>query len=170
MIELKRVVPECNADTLLVELILRQGRAGHRHGITEVAKELQRHDDAVTYRVGLVDTDKFRREHPLVLAFSEHVCDKLADFGILICKIPDTNIHLIRLHPEFESWIWNMAIKYEIQSAEFGIYTFTDLDKACKRNLVREDVGLKAFINAIVQHDSEEIRLLRHWLRKVFEN
>ena len=85
MIEVKRIYPECNADTLLVELILQRGRPAHYAGISKVSAALERSRNDI-YTVGLIDTDKFKRNPTYIDNFTEIVDDKLADQNILVQK------------------------------------------------------------------------------------
>ena len=164
MIDIKRIIPECNADTLLVELILQRGKPAHYKGINKVGKRLEKHNDTSLFIVGLVDTDKFKREDPYIKLFTQIVEDKIAEFGIGVYKLPDTNKHLIRIHPEFEPWIWKCSGSCYVSPSTYGFNSLDDLYRATKKNEIRENLKLKKFINSVVMKNPEEIILIRKWL------
>jgi hypothetical protein len=166
MIEVKRVLPECFSDTLLVELILKRGRPGHRKGISNVVKDLIDDNRNHEFIIGIADTDKFKRENPNLKQF-EIIDNKLVEEGLLILKKPGTEKHLIRIDPEFELWIWKIAGQCEINTAEFGFNSLNDLYQASKNKDVDQDQNMKAFINKVIQKNPPAIKTLREWLVKV---
>ncbi len=125
MIEITRVFPECDADTLFVELLLQKGKPSHYHGITNTTKAILK-SKRTDFIIGVVDTDKFKRDNADIKSFSEVVTNRLNDENLLVIKLPNTNKHIIRLHPAFERWIWEVAKKCGVNPGEFG---FNDLDK-----------------------------------------
>jgi hypothetical protein len=173
MIQLKRVFPECDADTLLVELILQRGTPMHSHGITKVANAIVKYDHAAHFIIGLIDTDKFKNDEniPNIKKFSEEVDNRIETEGLLIKKIPGTNKHVIRIHPDFEPWLWNIASECDLNpaDAEYGFDTYETFRNASKRYGIRNDQRFKKFVNAIVMQNPPAIQTLRNWLEKVFE-
>lgn len=167
MIEVKNIFPECEADTLLVTLILQRGPAGHRKGITKVQAALQE-NDTNNFIIGVIDTDKFKREssYKYIQEFTEIVEDKLKDENLLVVKKPGTNKHIIRIHPVFEKWIWNLAIECGAQPSDYGFDSLKSLTDATKQQKVSEHIELKKFINKIVSLNPPPIQTLRNWLMK----
>ena len=147
MIEVKRVFPECWADTMLVELILQRGRPAHYHGINNVGIALHKYKGG-DFVIGLVDTDKFKRKDPKIELFTFEVENRLHDHQLIIKQIPETNKYIIRIHPEFESWIWNLAIQCDIdpKDAEYGFDTIGKLADASKAEDAFDNKKLKKFI------------------------
>ncbi len=169
MIELKRIFPECCADTILVEKILQRGMPAHYKGINKVGSALDSYEGG-DFIIGLVDTDKFKRPDPKIEQFTELVEDKLHDQQLLIKRLPETNKYVIRIHPEFEPWIWNLAFQCDIdpKDEQYGFETIEKLNDATKTEEAFENIKLKKFINAIVQKNPPAIQTLRLWLSKVF--
>lgn len=168
MIELKRIFPECNADTMLAELILQRGKPAHYKGISKVCNALINFDGA-KFTIGIVDTDKFKRDAGLIHKFSEEVENKMNPEGLLIKKIPSSNKYVIRLDPGFEKWIWQQAEVCSISPRDYGFNSVEDLMKAAKQNEVAEHRELKGFVNAVVQANPPAIQTMRKWLGKVLE-
>jgi len=167
MIQVKRIFPECNADTLLVELILERGSPAHYKGITKVAEALERISNNSTFVIGIVDSDKFKKTPSYLTKFTEEVENVSNELGLIFKKMDNTNKHLVYVCPEFETWIWNRAIKSSINAADFGFNSLDDFYKVSKGNEIRENVNFKKFINAIVRSDDAAIEKLKSWLSQV---
>jgi hypothetical protein len=172
MAKVERIFPECDSDTLLVELILQRGKPFHQKGISKTVKCLVDYpgNDLV---IGLADTDKFKRDkdNPNINKFTETVEDRLDKEGIIILKIPDKNKYLIRIHPEFERWIWKIANDYGIDTAQYGVSSLGKLYELSKHYRTNEDPQFKKFVNAVVLNDPQPapIATLKRWFIKVFE-
>lgn len=171
MIEVKRIFPECDSDTLLVELILQRGKPGHRKGISKTVKPLVDYPTN-DFVIGFVDTDRFKRDkdNPNLLKFSEVVEDKINSEGIIVYKIPDTNRYLIRIHPEFEKWIWKIANEIGINANDYGISSLEQLYELSKRYRTNQNPEFKSFVNAVVRKTPSPppIQTLYKWMIKVF--
>ena len=124
MIDIKNIFPECDSDTLLVQLITQRGFPNHCKGISKVSKALEKHKDAVDrFLIGMVDSDNFKRinDDKYLRNFSELIKDlKNTDEGVVLKKIPDKKHYLIFIHTEFESWAWKQAGLATINTLEFG--------------------------------------------------
>ena len=165
MIELKNIFPECNVDTFLVQLIFDWQIPGHRFGITEVAKALETHS-GTDFVIGLIDTDKFKREPRFIKDFVEILHKALDDEGIIVQKIPGTNKHIIRLHPGFERWIWKAAATCGIDPRKYGFNEWKLLRAATKQQNVSENDKVAGFIKEVIEANPPAIQTLRHWLSK----
>ncbi len=169
MIQVKKVFPECCADTILVELILQRGRPSHYHGINNVGQALIKYNKN-DFIIGVIDTDKFKRPDPNIELFTVIVEDKLRSEKLLIRKQPETNKHIIRIHPEFEPWIWDLAIECGINPND-EIYGFESIEKlytASKSVDVFDNQKFRKFVNAVILKNPPPIQTLRLWLTKVF--
>ncbi len=168
MIEVKNIFPECNADTLLVELIVQRGRPGHRNGITEVQNALK--IDTNHFIIGVIDTDKFKKEerYKYIQEF-EIVENRLEAENLLILRKPDTNKYIIRIHPGLEKWIWDLAIKCSVIPSDYGFDSIESLMDATKQQKVSENKELKKFINKVVSLNPLPIQTLRNWLMRALQ-
>lgn len=171
MIELKRIIPECDADTLLVELLFMRGRAGHRKGISNTVKAVIDYPTNQTV-IGICDTDKFKRDrdNPNIKLFSNSILRLPNEFGFTINNIPDTNKYLVRINPEFESWIWDIIKKNNISIESHGISTLEEFYMITKHFRTNQDPRLKRLLLSIINHTPtpKEIYQLREFLSKVF--
>ena len=168
MIEVKRIFPECNADTLLVELLLQRGAPAHYKGISKVAKALQAVENNEILTYGIVDSDKFKNNPPYFEQF-KLIEDKSVDQGLILKQLPNSNKHLIFICPEFEPWIWQRAADCGINpnDSNFGFVSLDVLNKVSKKNEIHEQKEFKKFVNAVVQKNPPAIVTLRNWLSKV---
>jgi hypothetical protein len=166
MIGVKNIFPECEADTLLVSLILQKGPAGHRKGITKIQTAL-RENDTNHFIIGVIDTDKFKKEerYKFIQEF-EVIEDRLNEENLLILNKPGTNKYIIRIHPGFEKWIWDLAITCKINPVEYGFDSLDTLKKATKQMEVCENRAVKKFVNDVVSLNPSPIQTLRNWLIK----
>ena len=166
MINVKKIFPECFADTLLIELILQRGKPPHYHGINNVGKALEKYNSGDII-IGVVDTDKFKRPDPIIEQFTEVVEDCLADHGLLFKKMPGTNKHVVRVHPTFEPWIWEQARLAKIGGGQFGFNSIKQLADAAKTEEVFENKDFKKFVNAVVGANMPAMLTLRRWLNLI---
>jgi len=165
MIDVKRIFPECHADTLLVELILQRGTPKHFHGINNVGIALMKYPKN-DFIIGIIDTDKFKRKDPNIELFTTTISDKLHDEKLIIKQQPKTNKYIIRLAPEFEPWVWELAKKCNIAPGDFGFDTIKKLKNVAKDENAAANKNLKKFLNAIIQANPPAIQTLRYWLSK----
>ncbi len=165
MIELKKIFSECFVDTLLVRLIVGNHTSVHRAGITEVAKGLTEYEED-NFIIGVIDTDKFKRDPPSILAFSEEVANLLQSEGLIIKKVPDCPKYVIRLHPAFERWIWRTAQICKIDTTRYGYNRWQDLKKIAKTEDVYDNINLVSFIKEVIEANPPAIQTLRYWLNK----
>ena len=165
MIDIKRIFPECNADTLLVELVLQRGTPSHYHGINNLGKALVRYQKN-DFIIGVADTDKFKRKDPNIDKFTVCVVNKLPEENLIVYQLPESNKHIIRIHPEFEPWIWDLAKKTGIDPLRFGFDTYKKFEKAAKDEDLYDNKDLKKFVNAVIQQNPPAIQTLRYWLSK----
>jgi len=167
MIEVKRIFPECNADTLLVELLLQRGKPAHYKGNSKVAKALERLENDTILIFGIVDSDKFKNTPPYLANFTITKEDRSGDMGLILKQMPGSQKHLIFVCPKFEPWIWDRAAESGINPSEHGFPSLDELYKVSKRNEIREEVNFKRFVNAVVMSDNPAIQTLRNWLVQV---
>ncbi len=166
MIEVKRIFPECNADTLLVELILQRGRSAHYKGTTNVSQALKKYNNNSHNIIGIVDKDKLKNIPPYFNQFTE-LYNHEPDFGLILKKMPEEKKFVIFICPAFEAWIWARAMESQINPNEFGFNSIDELRATSKKNEIREDAKFKRFINTVVQSDNLAISKLREWLELV---
>lgn len=167
MIDVKRIFPECNADTLLIELLLERGKPAHYKGISKVAEAIKRIQNNNLPVVGIIDNDKFNYS-PYIKEFIEKE-NKIETDGLLLKQLPGTQKFLIFISPAFERWIWKQAEESNIRPIRFGYNTITDLCGASKSNEIREDANFKKFVNKVVRSNCRSIQTLKEWLIQIID-
>lgn len=164
MIDIKRIFPECNADTLLIELLFQRGKPGHFHGISKVAEALKRIDNDTLFTFGLVDSDKFKNTPTYIDEFTIIKEDRSEDCGLILRQRPNTNKHLVFVCPKFEPWIWKQATVCGIDPKIYGFENLFSFYKVSKNNLDHVDPLFKRFVNAVVMKNPPAIAVLKNWL------
>ncbi len=164
MITLYKILPECCADTFLASLLLPIGTIPHYTGIGDVTNGIKKYDGD-EYIIGLVDTDKFKRDTEYIKRFVL-IEDRIKEEGLLIVRLPDTNKHLIRLHPAFEKWAWATAKSCDVVAANYGFDTYQKFQKAAKKLDVAKNKNIEDFLLDIIDKNPPAIQTLRLWLHK----
>jgi hypothetical protein len=175
MIDIKDIFPECDADTLLVELITRQGHANHNKGVSKVSKALKKNAHKLGPLIGIIDSDKFKRldQDPYLPAFNEVICDHIeGDEKLRLNKLPNKQHYLISVHPEFEPWIWAQATLSGLNFDDYGYENdFDGFEGDSKRYGMVESAKFKKFVNAVIIANPPGVLMLRRWLiDKDFQN
>ncbi len=195
MIQVKRIFPECNADTLLVKLILQRGNPVHYEGIPNVATALKKFPNDTAFIIGLVDDDKFKTLPSFIKEFSEIPDNEylsahglqydgvphdlplfiqnhrqlISQQNLIILKHPGTQKYLIKLKPAFEKWIISVGESCGITLGESEYEgNFMRFKDEAKDDEVYNNKNVKKFINSIVIADPPAIQTLRFWFQKVF--
>ena len=136
-----QVIPECYADTLLVE-ILGFKRPNHQLGIGKVLamfKEKMKNRKAV----GIIDDDKIKPRQLDQFSLKEE------KDGIKLL----TNGHhaILIITPAFENWIYQNARQVDLDPAKFGFPGAKKFREVCKRQDAKDNQELKQFLNALKQ-------------------
>ena len=164
MIGLKRIFPECDADTLLVQLIHQRGLPVHCKGIHKVANSLERFTNNTQFVIGLIDNDKMKNQPTFIRKFK--VLEENAEQQLTILHLPETEKYIARLNPAFEKLILSAAEVCNIQRAQYGFDSFEKFRNAAKDEGVYDNKNFKKFINAVIEANPPAIQTLRYWLNK----
>ena len=168
MIEIKRIFPECWADTLLVELLLERGKPAHYYGISKVDKALKLSGEDGLPIYGLVDSDRFKNTPTFISEFV--VLEDYSDqYGLILKQFPNSLKYIVVVCPGFERWIWERARETGVHPKEYGYSSIEDLKKSSKSTRIDHDANFKKFVNKIVRSENAAIRVLRSWLSQVFD-
>jgi len=163
--KLKRILPECDADTLFVKLLLKRGLPNHQKNIHKVAKALELHQDQTLFVIGVIDNDKAKNVPTYIKGFTELV-NKEPEEGLAILNLAGTEKYIIRLYPAFEKWILFVAESCDVDPGEFGFYNFEKLRNESKGDGVYNNIPLNKFIKAVISKNPPAIQTLRFWLNK----
>jgi transketolase len=153
-------VPECNVDTLLVELLgVPRKRINHADGNHRVARAL-REQEKLYHKVviGITDLDK----ENIPKYFNEFTTEVTKTACLIHKAKPDTKKHIIFLKPAIEAWILKAAEQAGIKPEDFG---FPSKNKELKRITTQEGIGkdekFRAFLQEIKNKDPENFKELR---------
>ncbi len=171
MVELKNIFPECDADTLLVELITQRGHPNHCKGISKVSTALKNNSESNGFFIGIVDSDKFKRivDDKYLQNFTEELYNfKEQDEGIVLKRIPNKHHYILFIHKEFEPWVWKQAKLAQINTEEYGFSDLKSLYRESKHYRTNESQKFKKFVNAVVKANPPGVQFLKKWL--IIEN
>lgn len=157
------ILPECYADTLLVE-ILKYNKPTHCFGIGEVPRIMQ-NIRKKQLSIGVTDKDK---PGTIPIYLMEFV-PLTSNGGLELQWHPDTKHFLIVVAPALEQWLLDTAEDLGVDAAKYG---FKDL-KALKRITKHENAGknqnLKNFLNALKQKKGSPLQEMVKWIDLVLE-
>lgn len=137
------IIPECNADTNLVQTLLRIKGVNHQHSCGQVTNEMQKRfkDD---FAVGVIDQDKDESNY-------SNECEVIASSNELsVCRHPDSNHYLIKIHNILESFIIACATEVGVDLSSLGLpFQKEALMKRTKKKDVKNDPLFSNFIKRI---------------------
>ncbi|MEQ1746285.1 MAG: hypothetical protein ABMA02_12730 [Saprospiraceae bacterium] len=149
-----QIIPECYADTVLVE-VLGFEKPNHQLGIGKVfasmSKTLEKRPT-----VGIIDNDKVK---PKALDEFE---PKGENHGIK--RFSNGKHTILVISPAFEDWVFENAQSKEIDPAEYGFTSrkaFRDASKSTKAN---QNQHLKQFLNTLKQKKAPGFVQLTDWI------
>lgn len=149
-----QIIPECYADTLLVEM-LGFLRPNHQLGIGKV---LGLFDKTLKNRpaVGIIDDDKVK---PKSLGTFELVEE---NFGIK--RFRKEKHFVLVISPAFEDWIYDNAEAKEVDPANYGFSDRKRFRDACKKVDAGKNPNLKNFLNTLKQKKAPGFEQLTDWI------
>lgn len=149
-----QVMPECFADTLLVNM-LGFTKANHQLGIGKVIAQFEKQ---LKNRpaVGIIDNDKVK---PKALDSFD-----LAEEKEGIRRLSKGRHSILVIHPALEAWVFDNAAAVEVSPARYGFNTRKDLQAACKKQDAARNQQLKNFLNTLMQKNAPGFVQLRAWI------
>lgn len=154
------IKPECEADTVLVE-VLGFKKPDHVRGASEVVYTLEREKLSLRKAVGFIDRDK---NPPSKLA--EYT--EIRQFSVL--KLLQHNVrkqHYMITHPPLEDWLFDMESRdADIDPSKYGFATKKYFLEVTKNQKASYDNGLRNFFNALKQK-SPTLQTLQSWLEEL---
>lgn len=156
MIDYPNLIPECNIDTLFVEM-LGYKKPNHAPSITIVSSILEKKTNQRA--MGFVDSDK---RQPLY--FKEFkVIDTTANAKLL--KHPERHHYLVVVNPDMDTFIFNLCRKLGINIADYNFPSdFKAFVSFVKKNAIRSNPNFKNLLNTILQKNPAEITKIKHWV------
>ena len=155
-----QLLPECYADTLLVEM-LGFKYPNHRSSINEVANAMLHKGYKNQLAIGIIDEDKRQPKY-----FSEFETIDSSD-RLTLKKHPDKHHFLIILSPAFEKFIAFAAEAVEVSLEDYGFDREKYFKSICKSQQVASNQDVKQLLNTINQKESPPTEQLKIWIEKI---
>jgi hypothetical protein len=159
------IIPECYADTNLVETITNSFNSyQHQKGCNNVAKVMQdKFKDS--FALGIIDRDK--REIEYLKQFEL----KISDDDLFLYKHPSKHHFIIQISPAIESFILKAANDAEINPEEFNLpQEIEQLRQVTKKKTSRENHELRSLFTELKNRNASQIVLLSKWILYLKEN
>ncbi len=155
-----RILPECHADTLLIE-ILGYKKPNHQPNINDVANSmLQKYNNSLA--IGIVDNDK--KQPPYFKSSFEILKEQ---DGLILKKNPEKQHYLIVISPAFEQWIFNAAHQIEINPSDYGIGNMKYFKSITKSRKIYSNEKMKDFLNTLGQKTNSPVKLMASWIKEI---
>jgi hypothetical protein len=149
-----QVVPECYADTLLVEMLGFE-RPNHQLGIGKVFGSLNKSFQG-RVAVGIIDNDKVK---PKDLDTFERISE---EHGIK--RLIKGKHSILVICPAFEDWIFENARIAGVNPEQYGFKNRKSLEGACKKVDAKRNESLKQFFNTLKQKQPPGFLQLKRWI------
>lgn len=149
-----QVIPECYADTLLVEL-LGFKYPKHELGIGKVINRLD-YEFKNCLAVGLIDDDKVKPKKLDEFDFIEKKCN--------IKRLIRDKHSILIISPAFEDWVFDNAKTVEVDPSKYGFKSSKFFRESCKREDAKTNDNLKQFLNTLKQKNAPGFSQLKTWI------
>lgn len=158
-----QLLPECYADTLLIE-ILGYKNPIHQPSISEVANAMAHKGYKNQLAIGVIDKD---RNMPAYFADFEVL--KTAK-SLELKKHSPKKHYTIILCPAFEVFIKTAAEEVEVDLAKFGFGNLKYFKSICKSIHAARNQELKQLLNTINQKQAPSVEQIKIWINEIIEN
>jgi hypothetical protein len=154
------IIPECYADTNLIEYLV-NGTVNHQHCCNKVVGTL-RNTFRDRFAIGIIDRDK------IVLEYLNQ-CDTVASSEhLVVWKHRSLPHFLITIQPAIDGFLLACAKEQDVDPKAFGLpSTLRDFLKRTKKTTSSKDSNLRQLIKAIREND--EIKKLKSTLQYLKE-
>lgn len=160
MIDYPAVLAECNADTLLAQIVL-SGEPVHAPNKGDLSNRMIKRPNMRL--IGIVDNDKAK--FPYLDSF-EPV--EKSD-GLILCKHKDRKHFTIVVDPAWERWIWRCCEESGVDPAAYGFRSWKALMNQSKSQIRNMDPKVKELLNTLNQKKNPGFVTMAQWLND-FEN
>lgn len=157
-------MPECYADTLLMEtLVPPETGYSHKHNCFKVESSMKWTD---SFAVGIIDNDKKQ-----ITYLTEFFIVSSIEGSLVLQKHKIKPQYIIQICPALEKWILNVCRVEKIDLANFGLpHDFKLLRNRTKKMSSLKDDNLKNLFNAIAETDDNvSVNKLRYWVKYLKE-
>lgn len=159
------VIPECYADTALIETIVPPNKGyNHQMGCNKVASKMQ-NDLKDDFALGIIDKDK--RSVKYLDEFSLVKNKK----SLFLYKHPDKHHYIIQIYPAIEQFIMKSCSEVKIDLSDYGLMNDLEgLKQKTKRQTSKKDPQLIDLFKELKARKPEQIVTLSKWINYLKEN
>jgi hypothetical protein len=161
------IIPECYADTNLIETLVppSQGKGyNHQMGCNKVASKMQ-NDLKDSFALGIIDKDK--REVRYLDEFEP--INKREN--LFLYKHKTNHHYIIQISPAIEKFILIEAVEKSINLEEFGLSNDLEkLIKVTKKATSKKEPCLSLLFKELVRKEASQVVVLSKWILYLKEN
>lgn len=160
------IIPECFADTNLIETITNSYNSfNHQKSCNEVSRVMQSPKLINSFAVGIIDKDK--REINYLSQFKLVVESE----DLFLFKHPDKHHYIIQISPAIEKMILKAAEEVGIKIEMFGLPSeFEQLKRITKRQTSRNNPSLRSLFIELKNRKVSQIITLAKWITYLKQN
>lgn len=155
-----QILPECYADTLLIEILCRK-IPNHQLSIGEVANAMLHKSYKNQLAIGVIDADKKKPAYFLEFNMIESFDN------IELKQHPDKKHYAIIIAPAFELFVKNAADEVEVDLATFGFKDMKQFRNICKNINVGKNQQIKQLLNTINQKQAPSTEQIKTWINNI---
>jgi DNA-directed RNA polymerase subunit F len=155
----KSIIPECYADTLLVETLAPSNRGyNHQYNCFKVEGALKRLDE---FGVGIIDKDK--KQIKYLESFVK--VDEIAG-DLILWRHKNEQVHhwIIQICPALEKWLLKICKAEEVDLSDFEENSLEGLKHYTKSTVRLNDPKLIKLFKTINQTNNILVRKLKGWI------
>jgi hypothetical protein len=159
MLSLKSVIPECNIDSNLFDVLLNFEKESVNHtkgNGTVVTKMADKFADK--FCVGIIDKDR-RDLKQIKENFDQVNIEGVNEyFKLYQCKDKQKHHYIIQMVPVIETWIWNVTFQLDIKIYDFitNVTSITELKEVTKKVAGKKDTRFKALFKEIISQSTDK--------------
>ncbi len=160
------IIPECYADTNLVESITNSYNGfNHQKSCNEVSKTMQSPKLADSFAVGIIDKDKKRIKYLDKFELKINIED------LYLFKHPEKYHYIIQIYPAIERFVLKSADEVEVDLETFGLPNeFEEFKRITKRKTSKTNPNLRALFLELKKRNASQIVTLSNWISYLKEN
>jgi len=154
------IIPECFADTNLIETITNSHNCyNHQKSCGKVAITMKSPALTDSFAVGIIDKDK--KEISYLNEFEKVVSSE----DLYLYKHPKKHHYIIQISPAIEKFVLKSAEEVGINLEDFGLPNeFEHLKKITKRITSRDNIQLRNLFFELKNKNASQIVLLSNWI------
>ncbi|MEP7171332.1 MAG: hypothetical protein ABI855_18330 [Bacteroidota bacterium] len=162
------VVPECYAETRVVEILLQlDDELNHQHGVGNVIRAFEKRLHKYI-AVGIIDEDPNKGSKPSKL--SDYQSKKSnASNTLELFKHRDRFNYIIKIKPEIEKFLINASKESNINPVDFNLPAdFLGLSQITKSKNIKNNKDFTQCIKAMINANAPSLSDLKNWIEEIF--